>query len=184
MTNDKTNMASNWEERLRPPKCNKKDDPHLWATTSFPYLLSLPDGEKNLNTNVLTTYKRPTTIGQKLTHFVHCAFARQKCKSKVCQGLASTVHSWLPRKTQQSIVPCVPQIMPKNETFPLNQNHWRGVWPCYGYEVNPTYQSSLEIKSIYCVQWNFSKIEWSRLRHSNGMCTIFPLGEKGAAKFF
>jgi len=33
-------MASNWEERIRPPKCDKKDDPQVWAT-SFPHLITL-----------------------------------------------------------------------------------------------------------------------------------------------
>jgi len=40
MTNDMIAMASNWEERIRPPKCDKKDDPQVWAT-SFPHLITL-----------------------------------------------------------------------------------------------------------------------------------------------
>ena len=45
MTNDKIALASNWEDRLRPPKCNKKEDPQVWAT-SFPHLLTLKQKEK------------------------------------------------------------------------------------------------------------------------------------------
>jgi len=39
-TNDMIAMASNWEERLRPPKCDKKDDPQVWATilTNYKHL--------------------------------------------------------------------------------------------------------------------------------------------------
>jgi len=47
MTNGMIAMATNWEERLRPPKCNKKDDPQVWAT--FLHLLTLTKREKNLN---------------------------------------------------------------------------------------------------------------------------------------
>jgi len=45
MTNDMIALASNWEDRLRPPKCNKKEDPQVWAT-SFPHLLTLKQKEK------------------------------------------------------------------------------------------------------------------------------------------
>ena len=40
MTNDMIALASNWEDRLRPPKCDKKEDQQVWAT-SFPHLLTL-----------------------------------------------------------------------------------------------------------------------------------------------
>jgi len=40
MTNDMIATASNWEERLRPPKCNKQNDPQVWAA-SFPHLPTL-----------------------------------------------------------------------------------------------------------------------------------------------
>ena len=38
MTNDMIALASDWEDRLRPPKCDKKEDPQVWAT-SFPICL-------------------------------------------------------------------------------------------------------------------------------------------------
>jgi len=43
MTNDMIALASNWEVRLRPQKCDKKEDPQVWAT-SFPHLLTLTQG--------------------------------------------------------------------------------------------------------------------------------------------
>jgi len=35
MTNDMIALAFNWEDKLWPPKCDKKEDPQVWAT-SFP----------------------------------------------------------------------------------------------------------------------------------------------------
>jgi len=46
MTNDMIAMASNWKERLRPSKADKKDDPQVWAT-SFPHLITLTEKEKS-----------------------------------------------------------------------------------------------------------------------------------------
>jgi len=46
MTNDMIALASNWEDRLRPPKCDKKEDPQV-LTTSFPHLLILTQKEKS-----------------------------------------------------------------------------------------------------------------------------------------
>jgi len=45
MTNDMIAMASNWEEILRPPKCDKKDDPKVWAT-SLPHLIFSPNSNR------------------------------------------------------------------------------------------------------------------------------------------
>ena len=66
MTNNMIAL-SNWEDRLRPPKCDKKEDPQLWAT-SFHRLLTLTQKEKKLNPKAMITYNRPTTIGQKQTN--------------------------------------------------------------------------------------------------------------------
>jgi len=38
-------MTSNWEERLRAPKGEKKDDPQVWAT-SFPHLITFTRREQ------------------------------------------------------------------------------------------------------------------------------------------
>jgi len=47
MTNDMIALASNWEDPARPPKCDKKEDPQIWAT-SFPHLLTLTLKEKKV----------------------------------------------------------------------------------------------------------------------------------------
>jgi len=62
MTNDMIALASNWDNRLRPPKCDKKEDAQVWAT-SFPHLLTLTQKGKKLNLKAMITYKRSTTIG-------------------------------------------------------------------------------------------------------------------------
>ena len=67
MSNDMIALASNWEDRLHPPKCDKKEDPQVWAT-SFPHLLTLTQ-KKKVKPKVMITYKRPTTIGRKLTNY-------------------------------------------------------------------------------------------------------------------
>ena len=77
MTNDMIALASIWEDRLRPPKCDKKEDPQVWAT-SFPHLLTLTQKEKKLNTKAMITYKRPTTIGQKLTNYKDLALKKTR----------------------------------------------------------------------------------------------------------
>jgi len=46
MTNDMIAMASYWEERLRAPKDEKKEDPQVWATP-FSNLITLTKREKN-----------------------------------------------------------------------------------------------------------------------------------------
>ena len=68
-------LASNWEDRLWPPKCDKKEDPQAWAT-SFPHLLTLTH-KKKLKPKAMITYKRSITIGQ---------------KRKVAQDHVSTMH--------------------------------------------------------------------------------------------
>ena len=66
-------LASAWEDRLRPPKSDKKEDPQVWAT-SFPHLLTLTQKEKKLNPKAMITYKRPTTIGQKVNELQRPCF--------------------------------------------------------------------------------------------------------------
>jgi len=46
MTNDMIAMASNWEERLHPPKCDKFD-PQVWVTSS-PHLVTATVREKQI----------------------------------------------------------------------------------------------------------------------------------------
>jgi len=39
-------MLHHWADRLRPPKCDKKEDPQVWAT-SFPHQFTLTQKEKS-----------------------------------------------------------------------------------------------------------------------------------------
>ena len=127
MTNDKIALASNWEDRLRPPKCDKKEDPQVWAT-SFPHLLTLTQKEKMLNPKAMITYKRPTTSGQKLTNYKDLALTRHESKPKVAQGHVSTVHFVVAmekinnKKNNKSMVPNVSKFLTKTKTFKLNQS--------------------------------------------------------------
>jgi len=63
MTNDMIALASNWEDKLRPPKCDKKEDPQVWAT-SFPHLLTLTQKEKKLNPKAMITYHNWTKANE------------------------------------------------------------------------------------------------------------------------
>jgi len=91
MTNDMIALASNWEDRLRPPKCDKKEDPQVWPA-SFPHLLTLTQKEKKLNPKAMITYKRPTTIGQKLTNYKDLALNKTRKQaiggSRLCEHCA------------------------------------------------------------------------------------------------
>jgi len=114
-------MAWNWEERLRAPKGEKKDDPQVWAT-SFPNLKTLTKREKNLNPKAMITYKRPTTIGQLLTNYKHLALSKTREHVKGMSGPCGHCALCGNRgKHNKSMVPCVSQIMVKNKTLPLNQ---------------------------------------------------------------
>jgi len=73
MTNDMIAMTSNWEERLRPQKCDKKDDPQVWGTSS-PSDNSNRE-RKKLNPKTMITYKRPGTTGQMLTNYKYLAIS-------------------------------------------------------------------------------------------------------------
>ena len=73
-------LASNWEDRLWPPNCDKKEDPQVWAT-SFPHLLTPTQKEKKLNPKAMITYKRPITIGQKLTNYKDLALNKTRKQS-------------------------------------------------------------------------------------------------------
>jgi len=121
MTNDMIALASNWEDRLRPPKCDKKEDPQVWAT-SFPHLLTLTQKEKKLIPKAMITYKRPTTIGQKLTNYKDLALNKTRKQTK--GGSRPCEHCALCGcygKNNKSMVPNVSQLLTKNKTFKLNQ---------------------------------------------------------------
>jgi len=108
MTNDMIAMASNWEETLRAPKGEMKDDPHVWAT-SFPHLTTLTNTEK-FNPKAMMTYKRPTTIRKLLTNHKHLALSKTREHVKGMSGPCG--HCALcgnHGKHNKSMVPCVPQ---------------------------------------------------------------------------
>jgi len=77
MTNDKMALASNLKEILYRPKCDDRDDSHVWVT-SFPHLLILSHKEESLNTKAVITYNRPTPIGLKLTNYKQLASTKAK----------------------------------------------------------------------------------------------------------
>ena len=115
-------LASNWEERLRPPKYDKKENPQVWAT-SFPHLLTLTQKEKKLNPKAMISYKRPTTIGQKLTNYEDLALNKTRKQTK--GGSRPCEHCALCRcygKNNKSMVPNVSQLLTKTTTFKLNQS--------------------------------------------------------------
>jgi len=58
--------------------------PKVWAT-SFPHLLTLTQKEKKekkLKPKAMITYKRPTTIGQKLTNYKDLALNKTRKQTK------------------------------------------------------------------------------------------------------
>ena len=101
--------------RLRPPKCDKKEDPQVWAT-SFPHLLTLTQKEKKLNPKAMITYKRPTTIGQKLTNCKDLAL--NKTRKQTNGGSRPCEHCALCGcygKNNKSMVPNVSQLLTKTK---------------------------------------------------------------------
>jgi len=122
MTNDMIALASSWEDRLRPPKCDKKEDPQDWDT-SFPNLLTLTQNEKKLNPKAMIAYKRPTTIGQKLTNYKDLALNKTRKQSKgVSRPCEHCALCGCYGKNNKSIVPNVSQLLTKTKTFNLNQS--------------------------------------------------------------
>ena len=111
-------LASNWEDRLRPPKCDKKEDPQVWAT-SFPHLLTLTQKEKTLKPKAMITYKRPT----KVTNYKDLALNKTRKQtedgSRPCEYCALC---GCYGKNNKSMVPNVSQLLTKTKTFQLNQS--------------------------------------------------------------
>jgi len=122
LTNDIIALASNWEERIRPSKCDKKEDPQVWAT-SFPHLVTLTKKEKKLNPKAMITHKRPTAIGQTLTNYKDLALNKTrkqtKGRSRPCEYCALC---GCYGKNNKSMVPNVSQLLTKTKTFNLSQS--------------------------------------------------------------
>jgi len=114
-------MTSSWEERLRAPKGEKKDDPQVWATF-FPHVINLTKRENSFNPKEMIAYKKTTTNEQLLTNYKHLALSKTrehvKGMSSPCGHCALCGNH---AKHNKSLVPCVSQIMGKIKTFPLNQ---------------------------------------------------------------
>jgi len=156
-------MASNWEERLRAPKSEKKDDPQFWAA-SFPHLICPTKREKNLNPKAMITYIRPTTIEQSLTNYKHLALSKTREHVKGMWGpCGHCALSGNHGKHNKSMVPCVSQIMGKNKTFPLNQkltceNHSIYVATC----VVCHEQYVGQTKNKFFTRWSSHRSSWNR----------------------
>jgi len=122
MTNDMIALASNWEDRPRPPKCDKKEDPQVWVR-SFLHLLTLAQKEKKLSPKPMITYKRPTTIGQMLTNYKDLASNKTRKQTKggprPCEHCALCVCCG---KNSKSMVTNISQLLTKTKTFKLNQS--------------------------------------------------------------
>jgi len=117
MTNDTIALTSNWEERLRPPKCDKKEDPQVWAT-SFSPSAYCNTRRKKLNPDAIITYKRPITIGQKLINYKNLALNKTRKQTK--GGSRPCEHCSLCGccgKNNESMVPNVSQLLTKTKTF-------------------------------------------------------------------
>ena len=115
-------LASHWEDRLRPPKCDKKEDPQVWVT-SFPHLLTLTQKEKKLSPKAVITYKRPTTMGQKVTNYKDLGVNKTRKQTK--GGSTPCEHCALYGcygKDNKFMVPNVSQLLTKTKTFKLNKS--------------------------------------------------------------
>jgi len=81
MADDMLALASQWENRLWPPKCDKKEDQQVGLHIPFPHLLT-PTHKEKLNPKAIITYKRPTTIGQKLMNYEDLALNKTRKQTK------------------------------------------------------------------------------------------------------
>ena len=116
VTNDMIAKASNWEERLQAPKCNKENDLQFW-TKSFLHLLTLTKIKTEGSDYLQKTYH----CWEKLTNYT-CFKQDKKTYQRYNRVLQPLCTLWLPWKTKQTMVPCVSQIMSKTKTFRPNQN--------------------------------------------------------------
>ena len=96
---------------------------HRFGLHLFPHLLTLTQKEKKLNPTAVITYKRPTTIGQKLINCKDLALnkARKQTKggSRPCEHCALCGCNG---KNNKSMVPNASQLLTKTKTFKLNQS--------------------------------------------------------------
>jgi len=163
MTNDMIAMISKWEERLRPLKCDKKDDPQVWVI-SFSHLITITEKEKKLNPKAMITHKRPKTIGPIPTNYKHLVLSKTRepvkgesgpcghCALCGCYG-----------KHSKSMVLRVSQIMSKTKTFLLNQN-----LTCANYGIHVATsvlcheQYVGQTKNKFSMRWSAHRSSWYR----------------------
>jgi len=156
MTNDMIAMASNQEERLCSQMLQERWSPGL------DYIFPWPDNsnreKKILNPNAMITYKRPTTIGQMLR-------AKFKQDERACQRCVRSLQPLCGHhgKHNKSMVPCVSQIIGKNNTFPLNQNLTctnYGIYVATCVICQEQYVS--ETKNKFSKRWSLHYSNWNR----------------------
>jgi len=123
MMNDMITLMSKWENRLHLPNPGDIKNYSVWPT-SFPNLLCLTKKEKALNNKaMITTYKRPTTVGQLLTNYrslVHreASSQQQRGYSRPCGHCALCSKFG---KHDANMVPKVTALHSKGKLFPLRQ---------------------------------------------------------------
>ena len=91
--------------------------------TFFPHLLTLTQKEKKSNPKAMITYKRSTTIWQKLTNYKDLGLNKTRKQTeggwKPCEHCAlSDCYG----KNNKSMVPNVSQLLTETKTFKLNQS--------------------------------------------------------------
>ena len=122
MTNDMITLVSKWENRLHPLNPSDKKYYSVWPT-SFPILLRLTKKEKTLNNKAMITYKRPTTVGQRLTNYRSLAHSeasiqQQRGHSGPCGHCALCGKFG---KHNANMVPKVTALHSKGKLFPSRQ---------------------------------------------------------------
>jgi len=106
----------------------------------------------------MITYKRPTTIGQMLR-------AKFKQDERACQRCVRSLQPLCGHhgKHNKSMVPCVSQIIGKNNTFPLNQNLTctnYGIYVATCVICQEQYVS--ETKNKFSKRWSLHYSNWNR----------------------
>ena len=154
-------MASNWEERLRAPKCEKKDDAQVWATSFPPPANS--HKEKNLNPKAMITSKRSTTIGQLLTNYKHLALSKTREHAKGMSGPCGHCALYGNHGKHKSMMPCVSQIMGTNKTFPLNQKLTCANYGIYVATCVICHEQYVgQTKNKFSMRWSSHRSNWNR----------------------
>jgi len=76
---------SKWEKSLCPPKCDRKDEPHIWAT-SLPHLLIVSNNKNCLNIEAMVTKDLPRIDTYQPITFI-LVYIGQKTNQKFIKAL-------------------------------------------------------------------------------------------------